>query len=72
VPTGTAVERAEGLLLPCRVSKSEVLKSFFLQLESSEAVSGSVVQALRTLLAADRLPKPEHLVAYTWRVAGIP
>jgi hypothetical protein len=43
--------------------ESEVLESFFLQLESSEAVSGSVVEALRTLLAADRLPKPEHLVA---------
>lgn len=43
--------------------ESEVLRTFLLQLEDSEVVSSSVVEGLRTALAADRLPKPEQLVA---------
>lgn len=41
----------------------EILESFLLQLADSKAVPAPVVEGLRSSLSADRLPKPEQLVA---------
>ncbi|WP_142760680.1 hypothetical protein [Mycobacterium sp. MFM001] len=43
--------------------ESDVLDDFTARLEDSDAVPAAVVDQLRTLLAGDKLPKPEVLVA---------
>ncbi len=43
--------------------ESEVLATFLLQLEGSDAVASAVIEGLRSALEADKMPKPEQLVA---------
>ena len=42
---------------------AEILESFLLQLADSATVPAPVVEGLRSSVSADRLPKPEQLVA---------
>jgi hypothetical protein len=57
----SAVDCTEGV----RVAgvESDVLEQFTERLEGSDAVPAAVAEQLRTLLAQDKLPKPEVLVA---------
>ena len=43
--------------------ESDVLEEFTVRLQGCDAVPAAVVEQLRTLLTADKLPKPEMLVA---------
>ncbi|WP_158602883.1 hypothetical protein [Jiangella rhizosphaerae] len=52
--------------------ESEVLETFLVQLRNAEDVPAAVAEKLGTLLAADKLPKAEHLAALYASESGEP
>lgn len=50
--------------------ESEVLETFLTQLATLEDVPPQVAESLATLLAADKLPKPEQLAALYANATG--
>lgn len=50
--------------------ESEVLETFLAQLAHTEGVPGAVTEGLATLLAADKLPKPDQLAALYAETSG--
>ncbi len=52
--------------------EAEVLGAFLAQLEHAEDVPQAVTDKLRTLLAAEKLPKPEQLASVYAEASGEP